>query len=92
MLNISHSCRTVFGLDFRRKQAWGVFYKLKNILFDQNVSLNLRLKLFDACCTPVALFGLSVLSLTVKDRKVFDILQRRMLRRIIGWRRSLDDT
>ena len=45
------------------------------------------MKLFDAVCSPTILFGLAVLPLTLKKREALDVLQRRMLRLIVGWKR-----
>ena len=54
---------------------------------NKNVSLQLRLKLFVACCTPVAIFGLSVIALTRKDLDEVNVLQRKIMRKVVGWRR-----
>ena len=57
-------------------------------LLDHNVSLHLRMKYFDACVGPALLFGMAVLPLSRFQIQKMDILQRKMLRRIVGWRRS----
>ena len=55
---------------------------------NNHVSLGKRIRYFDVCVTPAILFGLSTLPLRQKDLDMLDILQRQMLRRIIGWRRK----
>ena len=52
-----------------------------------HVSLSKRLRYFDACVTPTILFALNALPLTKTRLKSLDVLQRKMLRRIVGWRR-----
>ena len=46
-----------------------------------------RLQYFDMCVTPVVLYALSCFPLTISKLDDLDRLQRRMLRRIVGWRR-----
>ena len=55
------------------------------------MSLGHRLKFFNICVTPSLLFGLSVLPLSHTQLKEMDALQRKMLRRIVGWRRIADE-
>ena len=54
---------------------------------DPNISLKLRLKYFDTCVPPAMLYGLTTFPMSQNDLKAMDVLQRKMLRRIIGWRR-----
>ena len=53
---------------------------------NQNISIKLRMRFFDACVTPTVLFGLTTLHLTMKHYRDIDILQRKMMRSIIDWR------
>ena len=46
-----------------------------------------RLKFFDMCVSPSILYALVSFPLTRSHVEELDILQRKMLRRIIGWRR-----
>ena len=46
---------------------------------------------FNACVTPVVQFALAAFPLTKKHRDDLDILQRKMLRNIVGWRRIADE-
>ena len=50
-------------------------------------SLRLRLKMFTASIGPILLTGMTVLLMTRYHLQKLDILQRKMLRRIVGWRR-----
>ena len=51
------------------------------------VSFRPRLKLFHATVSPTAMFGLASLPLTQRFLHKLDVVQRRMLRSIIGWAR-----
>ena len=52
---------------------------------NKHVSLVLRLKLFDAVVSPAMLFGLATLPLTKGCLQKLGVVQRRMLRSIVGW-------
>ena len=58
---------------------------------NRHVSLAKRLKFFDACVSPSMLFALVSLPLTRAQIEELDILQRKMIRRIVGWRRVEDE-
>ena len=77
---------------YRKQQAWAIFHKHKKIILNQNVSLKKRLKFFDACITPVVLFSLAVLPMLKSKIDALDVLQRKMLRRIVGWRRMPEES
>ena len=53
-------------------------------LCNKNVSIKLRLKLFDSVVSPSLLFGLAVLPLQVSCVEKLNVVQRKMLRKIIG--------
>ena len=63
------------------------FGKHIKVLLDHNISLQLRLKYFDACVGPAILFGTAALPMTRTQLQDLDRLQRKMLRRIVDWRR-----
>ena len=69
----------------RWQVAWNKFHKYKHILLNKHVSLVLRLKLFDAVVSPAMLFGLATLPLTKGCLQKLGVVQRRMLRSIVGW-------
>ena len=76
---------------YRKRQAWGVFHKHKQFILNSNISIKKRLRFFDSCVTPTMLFSLSVLPISKSKLKELDQLQRKMIRRIIGWRRISDE-
>ena len=59
---------------------------------NHNVSLKHRLQYFDACVSPAMLFSLTTLPMTQLRLWKMDTLQRKMIRRIVGWRRVVDET
>ena len=71
----------------RVRTAWAAFHKHKCVLLDHNISLRLRLKMFTASIGPALMFGTPVLPMTKHHLQQLNILQRKMLRRIVGWRR-----
>ena len=75
-------------LSHRMHQAWHAFHKHRKVLMNHHVSLYARLKYFDACVSPTILFALCTLPLTRRKLLALDVIQRRMLRRIVGWRRN----
>ena len=79
--------------EFRHRisQAWAAFNKHKKVILNKHVSLARRLRYFDSCVTPAIQFGLCTLPMTKHKLDQLDILQRKMLRRIIGWRRVEDE-
>ena len=91
-LCLSAAERVSIEFIYRKKQAWGTFFKHKKILLNKNVSLQKRLKFFDSCITPTVLFSLSVFPLGKVKIDDLDRLQRKMLRRIVGWRRIPEET
>ncbi|CAE7612169.1 XI-F [Symbiodinium natans] len=61
--------------------------KDKHILQNQHVAVRNRPKYVDAVITPTVLFSWHTLPLTQKQLHDLNIVQRRMLRSIVGWRR-----
>ena len=57
----------------------------KHALTNRHVSVKLRLKYFDPIMSPTLLFGLASLPLTSSHFKKIDVVQRRMIRAIVGW-------
>ena len=65
--------------------AWHKFSRHSSSLCNKNVSLKLRLKLFDATVSPSLLFGLSTLPILQSNMEKILVCQRKMLRKIVGW-------
>ena len=87
LLCTSASDRIKIEIRNRQRAAWASFHKHKSVLLDHHVSLQLRLKYFDACVGPTILFGMVVFPMTRCQIGDMDRLQLQMLRRIDGWRR-----
>ena len=66
----------------RKRVAWAAFAKHTAILLDHNVSLQLRLKYFNACIGPAMLFGTPVISKSKIHLQEIYRIQRKMMRRI----------
>ena len=78
------NCRTEVEIMDRIQCARHKFHQHKLILLNKHVSLRSRLKLFHATVFPTAMFGLVSLLLTQKHLHKLDVVQRRMLRSIVG--------
>ena len=83
-VTLSVSNRVNIEFKYRKSQAWAAFHTHKTVLLDHHVPFGSRLKFFNRCVTPSILFGLSVLPLSRTKFKEIDILQRKMIRRIVG--------
>ena len=83
--------RTEVEIMHRIQCAWHKFHQHKLILLNKHVSLRLRLKLFHETALPTTMFGLSSLALTQKHLHKLDVVQRWMLRSIVGWVRIPDE-
>jgi len=75
----------------RIQSAWAKFAQHRDILSDKNVCLRSRLRLFSAVVTPCVLFGLSTCALTGAQVESLNVVQRRMLRVIVGWVRLREE-
>ena len=78
------------AVEHRLGCAWTKFRHLQKSLLDKHVALPLRLRLFEAAIAPTLTYSLETVALTQKLKDRVDVVQRRMLRRIVGWTR-LDD-
>ena len=61
-------------------------------LTNKHINIMLRLRLFDTVATPALLYSLDTCALTHGDLARVDIVQRKMLRCMIGWVTHPDDT
>ena len=85
MINLNVDDRRSHEISARISKAWGAYHKYRKCLCNREASLKLRLKLFNACISPVALYGLAILPLTKYDLNQIAVQQRKMLRSIVGW-------
>ena len=61
------------------------YHALQQVFEDKHIPVKLRLKMFDAAITSTVLYSLETCPLTEKKLHRLDVVQRTMLRRIIGW-------
>ena len=76
----------------RIQRAWASFHKHRKVLQNQHIPLHLKLKFFDSLVTPAALFAVAVMPLSKSQLEAFCVVQRKMVRRIVGWRRVADES
>ena len=57
----------------------------ESVLTNKHVNVKLRLKFFNAVVTPAMLLSLHTLALTKVQLDNINVLQRKMLRTIVGW-------
>ena len=74
-------------LAHRVQIAWMRFHKHRDIFLDKNINIRSRLKFFQSVISTTVLYGLPACALTGQQVESLDILQRKMLRRIVGWAR-----
>ena len=75
-------------VDHRIQCAWFKFGRHSSNLKNKNVSIKLRLKLFDSTVSPSGLFGLCVLPISQKNMSEITVAQNKMIRKIVGWTRN----
>ena len=77
--------RSTIEIAHRIQCGWYKFGRLASTLLNKNVSIKLRLKLFDTVVKPSVLFGLHVLPISTSNMDKLRICQNKMLRKIVGW-------
>ena len=90
-LTFSAQCRSSNELNHHISAAWAQFHKRKYIFQNTSISVKLKLKYFQAYVTPCALYGLGALTLGKASLERMAIVQRKMLRLIVGWTRIEDE-
>ena len=83
-----HQIGSVLELKYLRERAWATFHKHKKVLLNQQISLRHRLKFFDVTISPAILYALAAFPVTESKCDELDRIQRKMLHRIVGWRRT----
>jgi hypothetical protein len=83
--------REVTEINHRIQCAWHKFGLNSSILCNRDIAIHLRLKLFDAIITPTILFGIAILPLSAASLEKIEVVQRKMLRKIVGWIRLQDE-
>ena len=69
----------------RIQSAWARLHKLRHALTNRHVALSARMRLFSSVITPTLLFGLRTCPCTATQLNQIDVVQRKMLRLIVGW-------
>ena len=72
--------------------AWRCFWSLKQLLLNRKVSVNRRLKLFDATVSSVALYCCQSWTPRAEEFRKLEVTRRSMLRRIVGTRRGSEES
>eukprot|EP00973_Karenia_brevis_P033083 4565612-Karenia_brevis.AAC.1 len=72
--------------------AWYQFHKRSYIFKNPALSIKKKLRFFDAYVTPSALYGLAAIAITTTSLQTLGIVQRKMLRLMVGWTRVQDET
>ena len=85
------SSRTSTEVNNRISAAWAKFNIHRRWLVNSHISLKLRMRLFEACVRPTAIFALHVLPLKAADLERIAATERRMKRCIAGWVRNVDE-
>ena len=78
-------------LSNRAAASWGQFHKRRKWYCSRHINSKLRTKLFSACVSPVATYGICVAPLTKTALKQLGIAHRKMLRLMAGWVRLPDE-
>lgn len=68
----------------RIRLTWAAFGKMKHILRNGTIPINLKRKVFDTCIMPVATYGLETMAMTKKTANRLRIMQRAMERAMLG--------
>lgn len=79
MFSVSSTHRIEIEFNHRKGKAWAAFHKRKKALLNQNISLKLRLRLFNACVSPVIAYTLAAFPLTQTRYQELDRIQRKMV-------------
>ena len=73
------------ALSNRSSCAWMQYNNLKHVLENKHVTLHLRLKLFQSVITSTVLYSMETCPLTENLHERLDIIQTKIMRRMIGW-------
>ena len=85
------SKRAHIGFQQRVQLAWAKFNHFRHVLTNKHISIKLRLRLFDSIISPAILFGLLTMPLTQSALTRLDVVQKQMLRSMVGWVRTPDE-
>ena len=92
MLTTTLEKSTTWDVDHRLQSASRVFNANRWILCDSRIAISKRLEYFDCVISPVACYAAGHGSIYKQDLHRFDVLQRRLLRSVVGPPRNVDWT
>ena len=75
-------------IEMRIGLTWGAFEKLRHILTSPKIDLKFRMRIFNAACIPVLLYGCESWTLTETSSENLNSLVRTFYRIICGIRQS----
>ena len=78
-------------LSNRIATGWAAFFKFKSTLCNKRLLLQDRLKLFDSVVTPCVLYASGTWTMTVERQRRLTSTRRRMLRWMVGTRKTPDE-
>ncbi len=84
---------THLDIQQRINKSRGAFFRLKNVWRASNISLHLKIKLFNACVKSVMLYGCETWFVTNKTTQKLQAFVNRCLRNILGiwWPRIISN-
>ena len=83
--------RVPIEVQHRIQVAWMKFGQHSKTLCNKNISIKLRMRLFDSVVSPSLLFGLAILPLQASCVEKLNVVQRKMMRKVVGWVRIPDE-
>ena len=84
MLTTTLEKSTTWDVDHRLQSALGIFNANRWILRDSRITISKKLEYFDCVISPVACYAAGHRSMYKQDLHHFDVLQRRLLRSVVG--------
>ena len=73
----------------RLKLGNACYYSVQNLLSSILLSKNLKIKIYRTIILPVVLYGCETWSLTLREERRLRVFENRVLRRVIGPKRSV---
>jgi len=72
--------------------SWGAFMRFKEVLCNNRLALDRRMKLFESVVTPSALYGCASWTMTLERERKLTVARRRMLRWMMAVRRGKEES
>lgn len=68
----------------RIRLTWAAVGKLKNVIHNKDIPINLKRKVFNSCILPVMTYGMETMALTIKSANRLRCTQRAIERKMLG--------